>query len=151
MAAEAVAWWGACLGVWMVTLSAFSGQEFLVASLAAIPCAALAIVARIAAEQSWAFRPRWFATAALVPVMIVRETAQVLRAAAIGYRGRFYPVEVEDSAGKGPIPRGRRATAIMLISVTPGTFVADIDEEKGEALVHVLVPGGLESARQTAR
>ena len=43
---EVVFWWAACLGVWLVSLSAVSGQDLLVSVLVSLPCGVIAVAGR---------------------------------------------------------------------------------------------------------
>lgn len=139
--AEAVAWWGLCLGVWVVTLSAVSVQELVVATPLALASGVLATVARHAAGSRWRVHPRWLLPGLLVPVAIVTDAVRVLMAAVTRRSGEFIDLPIADGAGEGALARGRRATATMLITVSPGTIVVDIDPEAGEATLHALNPG----------
>lgn len=149
---EVVVWWGLCLGVWLISLSAISLPELVVAVLASFPCAVLAVAGRHAAGNTWRFRARAFAPAALLPVAIVSDTAGVLASALPGRRraGEFTDVHVEGGAGKGPAPDGRRAVATLLVTLTPGSFVADIHDD-GTARVHVLTERGPRMERIATR
>src|SRR4051812_16833099 len=101
-AVESLVWWGICLGVWLVTLSAVSSQEWLVSVLASVPCGVLATVGRRAAADGWSFRPAWFSSALTLPVSIAADTAAVLAGALPGRRrsGRFRRVEISDATGE---------------------------------------------------
>jgi multisubunit Na+/H+ antiporter MnhE subunit len=139
---EAVAWWGLCLGVWVITLSAVPGQELAVATPVSLPCGVLAVAARRAAGSRWRFRPRWLLAVVAVPVAIVSDTFQVFLAAMTRREGHFAEVTVRQGAGDAPLASGRRALATILVTVTPGSIVTDIDTETGVAMVHVLSEGG---------
>src|SRR5947209_15209212 len=82
LAAELLAWWAATIGVWMVSLSAYSSQDLVVAMGCAVPCAAAAAAARRAVRGAW--RPptsRSWAVLLLLPPTIVADAARVLVAA----------------------------------------------------------------------
>ncbi|MBO0693105.1 MAG: Na+/H+ antiporter subunit E, partial [Acidimicrobiaceae bacterium] len=85
--------------------------------------------------------PRWLLPALGVPVAIIADAARVLAAALRRTPGRFVRLAIGDGAGEGTLARGRRAAATVLITVTPGTIVADIDAETGEATLHTLADG----------
>lgn len=149
-ALEGVAWWGACLGVWLVSLSAVSGQDLVVALAASFPCGLLAVAAREAAGNSWSLRRLGPARRSLgrlgvlaaLPVALVTDTVQALGSVPARHQGRFRRVPVGDGRGEDPSNRARRAAATVTVSVTPGSYVVDIDHETGEALVHVLSEHG---------
>lgn len=138
---EAVVWWGLCLGVWLVTLSAVSGQELVVATPLGLVSGVLAVIARRVAGNRWRLRPQWFLPVLLVPVAILADTVRVLAAAVTRPSGRFVDLPVSQGAGDGAPARGRRALATMVITVSPGTIVVDIDPETGRATVHTLNAG----------
>jgi multisubunit Na+/H+ antiporter MnhE subunit len=147
---EALVWWAACLGVWLVSLSALSGGEILVATVASLGPAVLAVVVRETAGNTWSLRrvrpdrrlPGRLGAVALLPVVLVADTIQALGSVPARHQGRFRRVRVTDARGDAPDNRGRRAVATLAVSVTPGSVVADIDPETGEALVHVLSEHG---------
>jgi multisubunit Na+/H+ antiporter MnhE subunit len=135
---ESAVWWALCLGVWLISLSAISLQELIVATLAALPCGVLATAARVVAGNAWKPRPAWFGPLALLPVAIVTDTVQVLAAAVRRRPVEFSAVDVPESRGDTPRGAGRRAVATLVISTSPGTLVADTDPESGTLLVHKL-------------
>ncbi|HLI55212.1 MAG TPA: Na+/H+ antiporter subunit E [Acidimicrobiales bacterium] len=141
VAGEILLWWGASFGVWLISLSALSGQELLVAALASIPCGAAAYGTRRVIGDTWTARPRWLGAALVLPVAIVTDTAQVLWAAATGKRGRFVRVRT-GFAGDSTEARAGRGVAVALVSTSPGSYALDIDPGTGEMLVHSLAPKG---------
>lgn len=138
---EAVVWWGLCLGVWLVSLSAVSGQELVVATPLGLISGVLAVIARRAAGNRWRLRPEWFLPLLLVPVAILADAVRVLAAAVTRPSGRFVDVAISHGAGDRAPAQGRRALATMLITVSPGTIVVDIDPETAQAMVHTLNAG----------
>lgn|GEM_PF-6853376 len=86
-----------------------------------------------------------------LPGTVLLDTARVIRRAAGRHPdGGFRTVELGPAprpAGGGDARRGdagygsrRRAGATMLLGVTPGTYVTEIDRTTGRAVVHALVP-----------
>lgn len=143
LAGELLVWCGVATGIWFVSLSAYSGQDLVVALLCGAVCAVVAVLARRAARL--AARPpaamlRWML---LLPWSIVLDTGRVLalpwRPGARASAGEFRRVRIGPS-GNGPGAMGRRATAAVLMSSTPGAYVVDIDPEEGTALVHSVGP-----------
>lgn len=141
VAGEILLWWGASFGVWLISLSAVSGQELLVAALASIPCGAAAYGTRRVVGDAWTARPRWFGAALVLPVAIVTDAAQVLWAAATGKKGRFERVQT-GSAGDSTEARSGRGVAVALVSTSPGSYALDVDPGTGEMLVHSLAERG---------
>ncbi|HET6917219.1 MAG TPA: Na+/H+ antiporter subunit E [Acidimicrobiales bacterium] len=137
---EVVFWWAACLGVWLVSLSAISGQELLVAVLLSFPCGVLALVGRLAASNKWELKASWLRGAAVLPLAIVNDAFQVLFQVLRSprQRGRFVKVSIAGGVGHGPRADGRRALSTILTTMTPSSVVTDIDPDTGEALVHLI-------------
>ena len=139
VAVELVAWWAVAVGIWMASLSAYSGHDLLVACACAFPCATAAVVGRRVVRGAW--RPpgellRWLPA---LLVSMVTDAARVLawplRRSAGG--GTLRTVDVagvgDDAAGAG-----RRAFVTFLLCSTPGTYVLAADEERGTLTVHTL-------------
>lgn len=150
---EVAFWWGACLGVWLISLSAVSGQELLVSVLVSFPCGVIALVGRLATANRWGLRPSWLRGAVVVPFAIVNDALQVLFQVFRSPRreGEFVRIPVNGGAGDGPEADGRRAVATMLTTLTPASIVADIDPDTGEALVHVISVRGPHMEKVAAR
>lgn len=150
---EVLFWWGACLGVWLVSLSAISGQELLVSVIVSLPCGVLALTGRLAASNRWGLRLSWLKGAAVVPLAIINDAFQVLFQVfrSPKHHGEFVRIPISGGAGDGPLADGRRAVATMLTTLTPSSVVADIDPETGEALVHVIPVRGPHMERVAAR
>ncbi len=148
---EALVWWALCLGVWLVSLSAVSTQELVVATLVSLPCGVLAVAGRLATRHAWHLRPEWLLPVLVLPAAIVCDTVEVLASAVRRRPGRFVRLAVGSGAGRGAGPEGRRALATFWVSVTPGSFVTDIDPDSGEALVHVLAERGPRMERIATR
>jgi hypothetical protein len=141
---ESVAWWGACWGVWLVSLSAVSGQDLAVSAAASIPCGILAAVGRRAAGNRWSFRLSWFRPILKLPFAVVSDSLQVLGKAATGHRpaGELKSVGVASASGSSSLAAGRRALSTVLICTTPASVVIDFDVDAGDSRVHVLPTRG---------
>ena len=141
---EVVVWWGLCLGVWLISLSAVPVQELLTALVVSLPCGLAGALARRAAGNTWTFRASWFRVAAVLPVAVLIDVADVLIHAIPGLRrhGSIETIYLSGGEGRGSQASGRRAVATFWMSVTPGTFVADIDPESGEMVFHRLAQSG---------
>lgn len=146
IAAELAAWWVVAVGVWMASLSAYSGQDLVVAMGCAVPCAAAAVAARRAIEGAWRPPRDAIGWVALWPWEIVVGAAKVLtlplRRSVTGELRRL-----DLAAGRETKARaaGRRAFATLALSATPTTFIVTTDDEKGTALAHAIsAPSRLE-------
>ena len=137
---EVVFWWAACLGVWLVSLSAVSGQDLLVSVLVSLPCGVIAVAGRLAAKNRWGFNPAWIRSAVVLPFAIVNDALQVIVRVLLapGTRGELVKVTINDAAGKTPRADGRRGVATFLTTMTPSSIVTDVDRDTGDALVHVI-------------
>ena len=137
---EIVFWWAACLGVWLVSLSAISGQDLLVAVLVSLPCGVIAVAGRLAAKNRWGFDPVWVRSAVVLPFAIVNDAVQLIVRVLLapGTRGELVKVPITDAAGRTPRADGRRGVATFLTTMTPSSIVTDVDPETGDALVHVI-------------
>lgn len=138
---EGFIWWAACVAIWLLSLSAFSYQEFVVAMSCALPCAVAAVAARRAVEGGWRFESRVLGIAMRLPRDIVVDSARVLSRpwSRRRIRGQFRTVSLE-ARGDSPQDSGRRAVVATLLSTTPGSYVVDTDPEGGTALVHTITP-----------
>ena len=150
---EVILWWGACLGIWLVSLSAISGQELLVSVLVSLPCGVAALVGRLAATNRWGFHPSWLRGAVLLPVTIVSDAIQVLASVLLApsRQGDFVKVRISHGAGDTPEAEGRRTVATFLTTITPASIVTDVDPDTGEALVHVIPVRGPHMEQVAAR
>ena len=141
IAAELAAWWVVAVGVWMASLSAFSGQDLIVAMACAVPCAAAAIAARRAIDGAWRPPREAVGWMALWPWEIVIGTAKVLtlplRRSAIGELRRIDLAVGRETKSRAA---GGRAFATLMLSATPATFVVTTDDENGTALAHAIGP-----------
>jgi multisubunit Na+/H+ antiporter MnhE subunit len=143
---EGLFWEAACTGVWLLTLSSVSTPELVTAVLAGIPCAVLAIVVRRAVGGSWSPRAAWTGWLLRLPVAVLADTVRVLGLAAGVLVGRRLP-DGEIREVRLPVDRpasrwrARQAGVETLVSATPGTVVADVDQRSGRMLLHALGDG----------
>lgn len=152
-AAEVLFWWAGCVGVFLVSLSSVPGQELVLGLLIAVPAAVVAVVARRASGAAWRAKPAWAKPALLLPSAIISDTALVLLSVLPGRRsgGHFETITIAEGQGEGPLADGRRAMATWFTSATPGSIVASVDPKSGDALVHVLVDGGIGMQKRAAQ
>jgi multisubunit Na+/H+ antiporter MnhE subunit len=152
---EWVAWAGAVLVVWLLTLASVSGADLTVAGVAAAACGTAAVATRRALGLRLHPSRRYLRWLAPLPVGIAYDTAAVLslpwrRLFRRGREGRWVRIPV--APGTGVRASTARAAATMAVSVTPGSFVVDDDPKTGELTVHLLVgrrsPGSMTKAVQ---
>jgi multisubunit Na+/H+ antiporter MnhE subunit len=138
---ELLVWCCVTTGIWMASLTAYSGQDLVVALACGALCAGTAAVARRAVRLD--ARPpvatlRWLAA---LPWSIVLDTGRVLalpwRPRARASVGEFRRMRI-GPPGESSGAVGRRAMAAVLLSATPGGYVVDVDPASGTALVHAV-------------
>jgi multisubunit Na+/H+ antiporter MnhE subunit len=151
---ETGVWWLVLVGVWLVTLNAFSYQELVVAAVLALPCAVAAGAARRASEIRWTAGARWSRWLWALPGAVLRDTAAVLL---LALRPRTR--EDEDEFREVPLPTesddarrvGREALTTAILSATPGSVVVDANPDHDRLLVHSLPIGRTRLERETTR
>jgi multisubunit Na+/H+ antiporter MnhE subunit len=137
---EVLVWWAVGIGVWLLTLSSFAWPEFWLAVATTLPCAVMAVVARRAAEAQWAWPWEALRWLALIPVAILTDAAGVLWRPWSQRRpdeGHFSVVRLA-AVGHSPRVATRRALSAIAVSVTPGSYVVDVDPDSGEMTIHSL-------------
>jgi hypothetical protein len=82
---------------------------------------------------------RWPLLARL-PVTVLTDTGRVFAQATRGSRTGALRVVDLDAAGSGSEAARGRAVATLLLGVTPGTYVTDVERSTGRVSVHALVP-----------
>lgn len=138
-------WWAAAVAIWALTLSSVTPQELITSAICGLPCAIAARAGRKAVAGRWRPRARW--TAWLLP-LLVAVPADAGRLLAVTIRRLATREQLGDMqeyrmpAGEPPdVTAARHALAILTVSATPGTFVADSDPEEDKIVVHTLVSG----------
>ena len=144
--AETVVWWAVGIGVWLLTLSSMSAPEVVAAVVAALPCAVLAVAARRAVEGSWAPQLRRLRQVLPLPVAVGADTVRLLGRAAAVLAGHPIPAgdlrEVRLERDRGAERwAAHQATAVALVSASPGSVALHVDEKTGQLLLHMLGSG----------
>lgn len=147
LAAEAAGWAAVAFGFWVVTLSTVPAAELVVAGICALLCGVAAVAARWAIEESWSFDPKWLGPLWRLPAALFTDAGQVLAAPWRQLLPRHrtpgdFEVVPTGAGGDSARARGRRALAVLAVSVTPGTYAVDIDGRSGDLLVHRLARRG---------
>ena len=133
------------MAIWALTLSSVSNPELVAAACCGLPCALASRAGRKAIGARWRPRPRWAAW--LLP-LLVAIPADAGRLAALtvrrlvtrGNAGSLRRIQLP--AGEPPdVAAARHAAAVLVVSVTPGTFITDSDPEEGTLVIHTLVSG----------
>jgi multisubunit Na+/H+ antiporter MnhE subunit len=143
VAVELLVWCCVTTGIWFVSLSAYSGQDLVVALGCGVACAVVAVLARRAARLDARPPAAVLGWLLALPWSIALDTGRVLvlpwRPRARAVAGEFRRVRI-GPPGNSPRALGRRAMAAVLMSATPGAYVVDIDADAGTALVHAVGP-----------
>lgn len=138
-ALEATLWAAIGFGTWTLTLSQFNAEDAIVAAAASIGCGLFAVAGRWAIGERWAVVGVPLRSVLRLPLSIVLDSAAVLSTPLRRHRGsHFSHVRIDGAGGDGPRQAALRARATLLTSLSPGSFVCDIDRETGDALVHHL-------------
>lgn len=120
--------------LWLLLTGTFAGVE-LVFGVAVAALAALAdVVARRVAGRP--LRVRRLPGLTSLPARVVVDFARLMRALPAA-RGRWREEEIPRGR-EDPEWRARRAWHVLAGSVAPATIVADVDRERGVAVVHEL-------------
>jgi len=135
---ELLGWYVVAIGVWMASLSAWSGQELIVAAGCAVPCAVAAVAARRAIDGAWTLPTETLRWLLILPAAIVVDAARVLTwPVRSGGGGDFRTIDI-GAGGGAPAATGRRAAASLALSSTPGAYVVAADEKAGTVTLHGL-------------
>jgi multisubunit Na+/H+ antiporter MnhE subunit len=152
---EVGCWWGASVGIWLLTLSSVTGPELVAAAACGLPCGLAARAGRHAMQASWQPRLRWARWLAALPAAVVADTGRVLMLAIRGLAGDQQPGglrQVQLPGGeRAAVAAGHRALAALAISLTPGTFVLGTDPEENMLLLHSLATGWPQLDRVVSR
>jgi multisubunit Na+/H+ antiporter MnhE subunit len=142
---EVLWWWGAAVGIWLITLSAVTTPELVVASVCGLLCGLAAWAGRRALGNRWRPRPEWalwlFPLLASIAVDLVRVLwLAVRRPVRTHPLGQWRRIQLRGGE-PGAVASAHRALASFTVSATPGTFVVDGDPEEDRLVVHSLVSG----------
>lgn len=131
------------VAVWVATLASVSLAELCFAIGLGLPCGIMARLGRHSLGSAWRLRAGWAGWVPAVGAALLAESAQILLMLA---RRRPLPAgwqTVELPSGEPDlVARGRSAGAIVVLSATPGSVVADEDVHGRELRLHRLVSAG---------
>jgi len=144
-----LAWWAVLVVVWLLLVDTFAASEFVVGAVAAaIAASAAAAVHRRGYIRFW---PR-LAWSREVPSLIWETTLDCGRLADALWQRVVLRKRVHGEMFRVPFDRGgdngrdgaRRALVNFAVSLTPNSYVVDIDPESDTLLVHRLVAAPLD-------
>ncbi|HZU72909.1 MAG TPA: hypothetical protein VE990_09085 [Acidimicrobiales bacterium] len=152
-ALEVLGWWALLVGVWVTTLSSVATSDMAAAAGSALLCALAMPAARRAVGGRWHPSPGWLRWLLWLPAAVAADFVRVSAVALSQLRRRGSdPGEIRrlplGPVSAGPVADARQAMATLTLSLTPGTFVFEVDEVAGAVVVHALTRGrsGLERA-----
>lgn len=133
-AIEPVTWWAVLFALYLAVISTISFPEVVVGAAAAAVCAVAAVVSRrtlLAADNDERYRPRarWLRWLLPLPVQIVTGALRLLRP-----RGEFAEVQLPEDTRAA----ARRGFAVLVLSVAPNGYVAEVEPDRNVLVVHRL-------------
>ena len=137
--------WVALAALWLLIQGEWNAIEIYAAASAATLSLAVALLLRRFALPSARVEWRWLRRAAWIPWQVVKEFGYVTVFLLRHGKGEFRTISFP-AGGARPAERGRRAFVALATGYSPNSYVVDVDEERGEVLVHLLrsVPSGEE-------
>lgn len=129
-------WAAVVFGVWMLTLSRIDAQDLVVACGCALGTGVLGAAGRWAIGGSWPVIGVVGRSLLRLPLATVVDSGAVLLNALRRRGGEFAEIPLADASGMDPRAASRRVQASLLISYAPASYVLDIDERDGTALIH---------------
>lgn len=137
-------WWFAVFAVYVITVEAEVGTEFIAGAVIALIAVAIVSAVLRNGEPDVRVRLRWLIRLRGVPLQMVRDAllvaGRILWALLRGERLAGYMTRVEFRPGdlRDPFDVGREALVIYGINAAPNTVVADVDQ-RGSLVVHQLI------------
>ncbi len=137
-------WWAGLFLFYLLLAAKCTTAEEGAGALAGAVGATAVLATRTAGRRHFRPRLRWLRHLAHLPWRVLADCGIV--AAALGRRligsdvaGSFHTVPFA-AGGDDPEAAARRALVTAGVSLAPNTYVVAIDRERGELLVHQLVP-----------
>jgi multisubunit Na+/H+ antiporter MnhE subunit len=143
-----LAWWAALLAAWLLFVDTFALAEILAGVVASAFAASLAEAVRERGYVRFAPQLRWLGHAPRVTWQIlvdcwILELALIQRLRGRRVRGVMDRVPIT-YGGEDSRSAARRALLNFAVSITPNSYVLDLEPDTRVALVHQLVPGRLD-------
>jgi multisubunit Na+/H+ antiporter MnhE subunit len=151
-----LAWWGSLFVGWLLLVDTFDPQELVVGAMAAALAASVAIVVHRQGYIRFWPRAAWLAHLPYLARMVIVDSG-VLAVAL--WRRLVLRQPVSGSTIRVPFHHGgdngrdgaRRALVNISVSLTPNSFVLDLDPEGDSVLVHQLVARPLDRVLERQR
>jgi multisubunit Na+/H+ antiporter MnhE subunit len=137
--------WVALWALWLLYQGEWNAIEIYAAASAATLSVVVGLLLRRFSLPSARIERRWLVRAARIPWLVVKEFWMVTLFLLERGEGEFRRLDFP-AGGARPAERGRRAFIELATGYSPNSYVLDVDDERGEVLVHVLrrVPRGEE-------
>jgi len=137
--------WCVLWALWLLYQGEWNAIEVWAAASAATLSLVVALLVRRFALPTARVEWRSLVRAARIPWLVVKEFGMVTAFLFQRGEGEFRRLDFP-AGGARPAERGRRAFIAMATGYSPNSYVVDVDEDRGEVLVHVLrrVPRGEE-------
>ena len=151
-----VAWWIAMFAAWVVLVDTTAGQELGLGAAAAAVAAAIGFAVQRRGYILFRPRARWLLQTPRLAWMVLVDCAllgralwlRVVRREAVQGTTIRVPFDYGDAEGRDG---ARRALVNVAVSLTPNSFVIDIDPEAHSLLVHQLVARPLDAVLERQR
>jgi multisubunit Na+/H+ antiporter MnhE subunit len=131
--------WVALWALWLLYQGEWNDIQLYAAASAATLSLVVALLVRRFALPAVRVERRWLVRAARIPWLVVKEFWMISVFLFRRGEGEFRRVPFP-AGGARPAERGRRAFIALATGYSPNSYVVDVDEERGEVLVHVLSP-----------
>jgi multisubunit Na+/H+ antiporter MnhE subunit len=133
---EPAVWWAVLLATYLAVISKISVTELVVGALTSAAAAAAAVVARRALlsadnPERYQARPGWLRWALPIPAQILADSVRLVRPRA-GFGEMALPEDDRAAALRG--------FAALAVSTSPGTYVTQVDPDRGVLVVHRTTP-----------
>jgi multisubunit Na+/H+ antiporter MnhE subunit len=153
IAGEVLFWWGASVGIWVLTLSSVSVPELAVAAACGLVCGLLGTAGRRTMGSAWRPRAGWLRWLLPLAVAVPADAARLLlltvRPRPTDRAGRYRQAPL-DRSGPPAVRAAHEALAVLAVSATPGSFVVDVAPADGRLLIHS-VSGGRPQMQEVVR
>jgi hypothetical protein len=134
-----LAWCAGLLVLWLLLVGTVQDVERIAGLVAAAIGATAAEVVRSQGLLRYRVEARWLARGVKELLRVVPNFVRVIAALPARPSGAFRTVPFP-AGGVRDVDRGRRAWATLAASLAPNRLVVDLDPERGEALIHDLLP-----------
>jgi multisubunit Na+/H+ antiporter MnhE subunit len=131
--------WVALWALWLLYQGEWNDIQLYAAASAATLSLVVALLVRRLALPAVRVERRWLVRATRIPWLVVKEFWFITEFLFTRGEGEFRRVPFP-AGGARPAERGRRAFIALATGYSPNSYVVDVDEDRGEVLVHVLSP-----------